>query len=180
MGTACPNMTSFTEALVLSRYLRSFLFFLAVPALAQKPMSWDEVRDRFRQNNPQLLAGRTGVEETRANEITAGLRPNPQLSFTIDQWNFFRTDPFRPFAASQTISSVSQLIERRGKRGLRVESAKLATAMSRTDLVDLERQIVFTLRDAFVRTLQAKSVLELAQENTPWRNHHKPHMWADS
>jgi outer membrane protein, heavy metal efflux system len=128
-------------------------------------MSWDEVRDRFRQNNPQLLAGRTGVDETQANEITAGLKPNPQLSFTIDQWNFFRTDPFRPFAASQTISSISQLIERRGKRGLRVESAKLATSMSRTDLADLERQIVFTLRDAFVRTLQAKSVLELAQEN---------------
>src|SRR5260370_30154721 len=127
-------MPAFREALVFSCYLRCFLFFLPVPALAQKPMSWDEVRDRFRQNNPQLLAGRTGVEETQANEITAGLKPNPQLSFTIDQWNFFRTDPFRPFGSSQTISTISQLIERRGKRGLRVESAKLATAMSRTDL----------------------------------------------
>ena len=141
-----------------SLFFRSFPFLLlAASARAQKPLSWDEVRDRFRQNNPQLQAGRTGVHETQANEITAGLKPNPQLSFTIDQWNFFRTDPFRPCSGSQTISSISQLIERRNKRGLRVEGAKLATAMSRTDLSDLERQIVFTLRDAFVRTCKTRA-----------------------
>ena len=46
-----------------------------------------------------------------------------------------------------------------------MDSAKLATAISGTDLADLERQLTFSLRDAFVRTLQAKSVLELAEEN---------------
>ena len=136
-----------------------------VPAVAQSQMNWDAVRERFRQNNPNLLVGRTNVEETRAIEITAGLRPNPQLSLTIDQWNFFSTDPFRPFGASQTITSISQLIERRNKRGLRVDSAKLATSVSATDLLDLERTLLFTLRDAFVRTLQAKSILELAEQN---------------
>src|SRR5450759_2651064 len=92
---------------------------LAVPATAQTTMRWEEVLERFQRNNPALLAGQTNVEETRANEITAGLRPNPQISLTIDQWNFFRTDPFRPFANSQTIGSITQLIERQHKRQLR-------------------------------------------------------------
>jgi outer membrane protein, heavy metal efflux system len=135
------------------------------PATAQTQMNWDEVRERFRQNNPNLLTGRTNVEETRANEITAGLRPNPQVALTIDQWNFFSTNPFRPLGNSQSILSVTQLIERQNKRGLRVDSARLATSMSNTDLLDLERTLVFTLRDAFVRTLQSKSLLELAEQN---------------
>jgi cobalt-zinc-cadmium efflux system outer membrane protein len=57
------------------------------------------------------------------------------------------------------------LIERRGKRGLRVESAKLASSIAGTDLTDAERQLLFNLRDAFVRLLQAKSVLEVARDN---------------
>jgi outer membrane protein, heavy metal efflux system len=138
---------------------------LAVPATAQTTMRWEEVLERFQRNNPALLAGQTNVEETRANEITAGLRPNPQISLTIDQWNFFRTDPFRPFANSQTIGSITQLIERQHKRQLRVESARLSTSMAGTDQADAQRQLVFTLRDAFVRLLQAKSVTELADDN---------------
>jgi outer membrane protein, heavy metal efflux system len=99
-------------------------------ARAAGPLTWEQVTERFERNNPSLLAQRTSVEETRADEITAGLRPNPQVSLTIDQWNFFRTEPFSPFANSQTIGSVSQMIERRNKRPLRVESARLATALS--------------------------------------------------
>ena len=44
-------------------------------ALAQKALSWQEVRDRFEAANPSLLAGQIGVDESRANEITAYLRP---------------------------------------------------------------------------------------------------------
>lgn len=137
----------------------------AVFGFGQTALTWDEVRERFRKQNPSLMAGDTFVQENRANEITAGLRPNPQLSLTVDQWRLFQGDPYRPFGNSQTIGAVSQLIERRNKRGLRVESTKLGTAISATDLADLERQLLFNLRDAFVRTLQAKSVLELAEEN---------------
>ncbi len=71
----------------------------------------------------------------------------------------------RPFSTTQMIPSVSQLIERKNKRGLRVESSKLATAGARTDQEDLERTLMFSLRDAFNRVLQGKSVLELARDN---------------
>jgi cobalt-zinc-cadmium efflux system outer membrane protein len=147
------------------RTLACLFPLLAISGYAQNALSWDEVRERFRSSNPSLLAGQTFVEENRANETTAGLRPNPQLALTIDQWRLFQGNPYRPFGTAQTIAQVSQLIERRNKRGLRVESAQLATAISGTDLADLERQLMFTLRDAFIRILQAKSVLELTEEN---------------
>ncbi len=57
------------------------------------------------------------------------------------------------------------MFERRNKRGLRTESAKLATSMAAADLADFERQMIFSLRTAFVQILQAKSVLELATDN---------------
>jgi cobalt-zinc-cadmium efflux system outer membrane protein len=128
-----------------SRRALHILFLLAgisIPAAAQGPPSWEQVLQRFQQNNPALLAGQTNVGGTRANEITADLKPNPQLSFTSDQCNLFRTNPYRPFAASQ-----------------------LASSSAGSDQADAQRQLVFALRDAFVRLLQAKSVLELAQDN---------------
>src|SRR5579884_1133453 len=134
-------------------------------ARAQITLNWEQVRERFQTNNPALAAGRINIEENRANEITAGLRPNPTLSLVSDQWRMFSGNPFRPFGEAQTIPVVSQEIERRNKRGLRVQSAQLATSMATTDQADLERQLLFTLRDAFVKTLQAKSILELAEEN---------------
>jgi cobalt-zinc-cadmium efflux system outer membrane protein len=138
---------------------------IALPAAAQGHLSWEQVLQRFQQNNPALLAGETNVEETRANEISAGLKPNPQLTLTLDQWNLLRTDPFQPFANAQSIVGVTQLIERRRKRPLRMESAQLATSIAGSEQADAQRQLLFTLRDSFVRLLQAKSVLELAQDN---------------
>jgi cobalt-zinc-cadmium efflux system outer membrane protein len=57
------------------------------------------------------------------------------------------------------------LHERQHKRELRLESAQKATAIATSDQSDLERTLLFTLRGAFVQTLQAKAVLNVAQEN---------------
>jgi outer membrane protein, heavy metal efflux system len=141
------------------------LTLLVGPGSAQSPLSWNEVRAEFLKNNPSLAAGETGIAESRADEITANLRPNPDLSFTIDQWNLFATNPYQPFAASQSIIQYSQLIERRHKRQLRLQDARLATSIAGTDQADLVRQLMFNLRDAFIRTLQGKSILQLAQDD---------------
>jgi cobalt-zinc-cadmium efflux system outer membrane protein len=154
---------------------RAYLLLLSAgfstACLAQKPLTWEEVHERFRNNNPNLLAGRTFVEESRAVETTAGLRPNPVLSVIEDQFHVFHPNPLAPFQNTQLTHDVTQLIERRNKRQLRVESASLATSAATTDLADIERQLTFNLRDAFARTLQAKSVLELAQENLKYYDH---------
>lgn len=128
-------------------------------------LSWEQVHERFLANNPNVLASRIFVREARANEITAGLRPNPQLAVVLDQFHIFSPNPLQPFNNAQWTPTLTQLFERRHKRELRVDSAKLATSAAGSDELDLERQLTFNLRTAFVQTLQAKSILELAREN---------------
>jgi cobalt-zinc-cadmium efflux system outer membrane protein len=139
-----------------------FLGLSQCALLAQGPLTWEQVRERFRKNNPNLLAGQLLADESRADEVTAGLRPNPVFSSINDQFN---PTNFQPASGSQWTESITQLFERRRKRPLRVESARLATSMAGTDQRDLERQLLFSLRDAFVRTLQAKAFLDLAGQN---------------
>lgn len=152
------------------RYWRALVLLLlpatfAACACAQQALTWEQVRERFRANNPNLMAGRVAIEQARANELTAGLRPNPEFAVVLDQFRVFNPSQFRPFENAQWTPTVSQLFERRHKRQLRVESAQLATAGASTDALDLERQLTFNLRDAFNRVLQYRSVLELAQAN---------------
>ncbi len=47
-------------------------------------LSWDQIKTRFLAQNPSVLAGQINVEESKANEITAGLRPNPQFNLSQD------------------------------------------------------------------------------------------------
>src|SRR5438552_201880 len=119
-------------------------------------LSWEQIHERFLANNPNVLASRIFVREAQANEITAGLRPNPQLGVVFDQFRIFSPNPLQPFNNAQWTPTLTQLFERRHKRELRVNSARLGTAAASSDELDLERQLTFNLRTAFVQTLQAK------------------------
>ena len=105
------------------------------------------------------------IDESRADEITANLRPNPNLNVTWDQFTLFRGNPYRPIAQSYLIESLDYLHEREHKRELRRASAEKATAISVSAQSDLERSLMFDLRDAFVRVLLAKAVRQMAQDN---------------
>jgi outer membrane protein, heavy metal efflux system len=131
----------------------------------QKSLTWHEVRERFEASNPTLLAGKLTIDESKANEITAGLRPNPDFALLAEQFQIFNPHPLQPFQNTQITSTVSQLFERRKKRPLRMESTQLGTSIASADQQDLERTLLFELRDAFLRILQAKALLELAADN---------------
>jgi cobalt-zinc-cadmium efflux system outer membrane protein len=145
---------------------------LAQSSLAQKALTWQEIRDKFEAANPSLRAGQIGVEESRANEITANLRPNPNLALLADQ-----IDPFPGGPAHGTFSfflpsaTLTYLHERQHKRKLRLESAQDATKIAVSGQADLERTLLFNLRSAFVQTLQEKAVLDLAKENLAYYDH---------
>lgn len=134
-------------------------------AFGQRVETWQEVEAAFRANNPTLLAGKVNIEEARADEITAYLRPNPNLNVTADDLGVFTYSPFQPTANAILAASVDYLHERQHKRELRLESAQKATAIAISSQSDLERNLLFNLRDAFVRVLLAKAVRQLANEN---------------
>ncbi len=135
-------------------------------------LTWEQVKNRLELNNPTLLAGKLNINELQADELTAHFRPNPQLSLLADQLDPFPGGPSHgPFAYWLPSATVSYLHERAHKRELRTESAKKATAIALSQQDDLERGLLFSLRSAFVQTLQAKAVLQVSKENLDYYDH---------
>ena len=135
-------------------------------AQAPKPLTWEEVKARFETNNPTLRAGEIGIDESKANEITAYLRPNPTLTILADQIDPFSGGPSHgPFAYLLTSATLNYLHERQHKRELRLESAEKATGITVSSQADLERTLLFNLRSAFVGMMQAKAILRLTVDN---------------
>lgn len=133
---------------------------------AQTAYTWEQIKKRFEGANPTLRAAQANIAESRASEITANLRPNPDLSLSTDGTQLSRYEGvWRPFAGTQISLGLGYLIERADKRSLRFQSARQSTGVTAATYLDQERSLMFNLRNAFVQTLQAKAVLANAQEN---------------
>ena len=142
------------------------VLLLVAPAsgCAQQSLTWDQVKARFEASNPALRADADNVDEMKAEEITAYLRPNPQLTVGADGTQIAPNHGvWQPLAGTFVSPNVSYLHERDHKRELRLESAQQSTRISESQHEDLKRTMEFTLRDAFVQTLEAKTVLDMAK-----------------
>jgi outer membrane protein, heavy metal efflux system len=127
-------------------------------------LSWEQIKSRFLAQNPSVLAGQINVEESKANEITAALRPNPQFNLSQDGLQLTPSmGVWRPLTGIVLTPGVSQLIERQNKRERRTDSARLATTGAASDQEDLQRTLLFSVRTAFLNTLQAKALVDLTQ-----------------
>jgi cobalt-zinc-cadmium efflux system outer membrane protein len=157
----------------LWRYSALFLLLgCGLKAGAQQTLTWEQVRKRFDANNPTLLADKLNIDESKAQEITAYLRPNPTFTLSADGTQIAPDKGvWRPFVGTFESPSASYLHERQHKRELRLESAKKATLIAESSHADLERTLLFNLRGAFVSTLQAKAVLQLAKDDLAYYDH---------
>jgi len=132
----------------------------------QTAFTWQEIRQKFETANPTLKSAQLNVEESRAAEITAYLRPKPDLSLTADGFQVSRNGGvWRPLSGVVETPGISYLHERQNKRELRRDAARESTAVTESTYLDQERGLVFNLRNAFVQVLQAKAVLQNAREN---------------
>jgi len=145
--------------------------WLTNAAFAQKSLTWEQAKREFEASNPTLLAAQIGIQESRAQEVTAFLRPNPDFNTFVDQINPFTTNPYRPLANSFPSFAGSYLHERQHKRELRRESAQKSTEVAVSQLADQERGLLFNLRTAFVQALQQKAVLAVTRENLDYYDH---------
>ncbi|MGA3082618.1 MAG: TolC family protein [Terracidiphilus sp.] len=132
-------------------------------------MTWDQAKAKFEAANPALKADALGVDEMKAEEITAFLRPNPGVGLSSDGLQVApHTTPglgthWMPLTGNQLVPSINYLHEREHKRELRLQSAKEGTQIAGSQHEDLERNLLFDLRSQFVATLEAKAVLDLAK-----------------
>ncbi|MBV8572246.1 MAG: TolC family protein [Acidobacteriaceae bacterium] len=145
---------------------------LAAQTFAQKAFTWQELKTKFEAANPTLKAAQDNIAESRADEVTAYLRPNPDVGFTLDG---FQANPnqgvWQPLSGVFEVPSISYLHERRHKRELRLQSARETTDVTISQYDDQERGLMFNLRNAFVQVLQAKAVLQNATENLQYWDH---------
>jgi cobalt-zinc-cadmium efflux system outer membrane protein len=133
---------------------------------AQTALTWTQIKEKFEASNPTMQANRLNIDESRAAEITAYLRPNPDFSVSADGFQVHSNNGiYRPLSGVVLVPGVSYLHEREQKRELRRDQAKESTAITETTYLDQERGLVFNLRSAFVQVLQAKAFFQNAQEN---------------
>jgi cobalt-zinc-cadmium efflux system outer membrane protein len=152
----------------MTRLCKVILIAGLMPAgvVGQTAFTWQQIKDRFAARNPTLKAAQLNIDESRAAEITAYLRPNPDLTLSTDGTQLSRYQGvWRPFAGTQFGPGISYLHERQHKRELRRDQAKETTTITESTYLDQERGLVFNLRNAFVQTLQAKAVLQNAKQN---------------
>ena len=134
----------------------------AVPATAQAPIAkvtLDEAVRLANLANPSVRAKEFEVQAVGANEITAGLRPNPTATFLAEQFGSGNV------AVTQYTFSVGQPIELGGKRQRRIDSAKAQTKVTGYELTDLRRQLVLQVKRSFTDILVAREAVTLAEQN---------------
>jgi len=119
-----------------------------------------------------MKANQLNIDESRAAEITAYLRPNPDLSISTDGFQVAsNSGTFRPLSGVVVTPGISYLHEREHKRELRRDQAKEATAIAESSYQDAARGLLFNLHTAFVNVLQAKAFLENAKLNLTYWDH---------
>jgi cobalt-zinc-cadmium efflux system outer membrane protein len=169
-----PSMPAHATAALPALLPALLLAILLAPALApaQQALTWDQIKAKFELANPTLRADALNVDEMKAEEITAFLRPNPQFTLSADGTQIApHNGTWTPFRGTDEQPNFSYLHERDHKRELRLKVAQEGTQIAQSQHADLDRTLVFTLRSAFIQTLQAKTVVKMAQDNLEYYDH---------
>jgi len=133
---------------------------------ASHALSLEEALKLALENNPAIKASRTQISQNKAQEITAGLRPNPLLSWDAQFIPIFHPSQF----STNTLDTAQQfdigagyLIERGGKRMRRLDAARETTQVTEANIADLERTLRYDVAQQFLAALLAQSDLEFAR-----------------
>ena len=114
--------------------------------------------------NQSLRAQRLNIDQNKAGEITAALKPNPTFTTLVDTIPLFSPQIIR-YNTQIYSESLAYTYERGGKREKRLSVAKDNTDVSTKTVTDNERQLRFQVVQAFINVLLAKSVLDLARDD---------------
>jgi cobalt-zinc-cadmium efflux system outer membrane protein len=120
------------------------------------------------QHNHALLAAKTQVTQSKADEVTASLKPNPSFTWNGLFWPFFSPSQLN----SDYIDNVTEFdalfsytFERGHKRKWRMRTAKDDTAVVQSQVRNSERALTFNVAQQFINILLAESSLSFAQQN---------------
>jgi cobalt-zinc-cadmium efflux system outer membrane protein len=152
----------------LLKCVTSAALLLGSVAAQTHTLSIHEAIDLALANSPALKAARTQIDQSRAQETTAALRPNPVLQgdaqfLPIFSPNNFSADNFNQ--DQQYDIGMGYLFERGGKRQKRLQAARDQTEVTRSGVRDAERNLAFSVAQQFTAALLAKANLDFAIQN---------------
>lgn len=133
---------------------------------ATTQITLDQAIDLALKNSPTIQAARTQIDQSKAQETTANLRPNPVLS-----WDAQFLPPPGGFTAdnlsqnSQFDVGIGYLFERGGKRFNRLQAARDQTSVTAAQVADNERTLKFNVAQQFINVLLAESNLGFALQD---------------
>jgi outer membrane protein, heavy metal efflux system len=127
-------------------------------------LSLEEAVTLATRENFTLRAAQFEYQATRANEVTAGLIPNPSFSYLGEQLNEPANSTGGGSGQQYTVT-IGQTVETGGKRQRRLDSARAATLVAGHTLTGVEQQVLFQVKKSFTDVLTAKAALELAEQN---------------
>ncbi|MGB0012593.1 MAG: TolC family protein [Candidatus Sulfotelmatobacter sp.] len=159
-----------------SRYFRTstpaaIIFLLLVGAGSGQNttlISLDQAIELALAHNHSIKAQRTLILQNQAQEITANLRPNPTFGVDSQFVPFFSPQDFSGTNLDETQQfdvGLSYLFERGHKRQRRLQAARDQTAVTRAQIGDAERTLVFNVGQQFVSVLVAESTLQFALQD---------------
>lgn len=125
----------------------------------------DQAIDLAMRNSPAIKAVRTQIDQNKAQEITANLRPNPVLLWDTQFLPFFSPGGFTADNIDQTSQfdlGIGYLFERGRKRQSRLRTARDQTSVTTATVADNERALKFNVAQQFINALLAKSNLDFA------------------
>jgi cobalt-zinc-cadmium efflux system outer membrane protein len=145
----------------------SFVLLLGSAAAQTHTLNLDQAIDLALAHSPALKAARTQIDQSRAQEITAGLRPNPILQgdsqfLPVFNPSQFTSDNFNQ--VQQYDLGIGYLFERGRKRQRRLQASRDATEVARSQVRDAERNLVFSVAQQFVTALLARANLDFATQ----------------
>ena len=126
------------------------------------PLTLQQAIALARAKNPALLSGQQHVIATRASEVTAGLRQNPNLTLSGTDVTLAANNPGNPYSYA---ANLSRLFERGQKRRWRLDIAHSTTDVTQSQYQDTERQTILAVKQAFTQMLAAKAALKIADDN---------------
>jgi len=140
-------------------------FAMPTPTLRTGPLptalSLDRALEEAEARSPALVAAGAALEASRGRLRQAGLRANPQLDVTVE--NFAGSGPYAGFDGTETSVSISQRLDLGGRRYARIGAAQAALSAEEIRFAITRADLAQSVRTQFGTALAAEARLEVAR-----------------
>jgi cobalt-zinc-cadmium efflux system outer membrane protein len=140
-------------------FIVSLIFFLASGGSAGAQLTLESAVARALERNPEILRAKQELESASARSLQARAIPNPELVFSQEGISAGNA------AGEQEISlGIEQIIEFPGKRGRRIDTAKMEEQVYAAELVRLRTIVTTRVKEAFFRGVYAQAMIRSSEE----------------